>query len=74
MMTCTLNSLIVLAIALLQSVNAGALTKDYCIVGAGPSGLQLGSFLQQSQRDYIIFERGNFSGKELHCNKSCLVV
>ncbi|XP_013388556.1 FAD-dependent oxidoreductase domain-containing protein 2 [Lingula anatina] len=35
---------------------------EYCIVGAGPGGLQLGYFLQTSNRDYVIFERNNVSG------------
>lgn len=36
---------------------------DYCVIGAGPAGLQMGYFLQTSGRDYIIFERANQSGK-----------
>ena len=36
---------------------------DYCIIGAGPSGLQLGYLLHKAHRDYIIFERSNISGK-----------
>ncbi|CAD5126215.1 DgyrCDS14384 [Dimorphilus gyrociliatus] len=35
---------------------------DYIIVGAGPSGLQMGSFLEDKKRDYVILERGNSSG------------
>ncbi|KAH9504273.1 FAD-dependent oxidoreductase domain-containing protein 2, partial [Bulinus truncatus] len=35
---------------------------DYCVVGAGPAGLQLGYFLERANRDYIIFERSNTSG------------
>jgi cation diffusion facilitator CzcD-associated flavoprotein CzcO len=30
---------------------------DYCIVGAGPGGLQLGQFMLEKGRDYKIFER-----------------
>ena len=30
---------------------------DYCIVGAGPGGLQLGHYLHKQSRDYVIFER-----------------
>ena len=30
---------------------------DYCIVGAGPGGLQLGHYMHQQSRDYVIFER-----------------
>jgi len=32
--------------------------KQYCIIGAGPGGLQMAYFLQQSNRDYIIYEKG----------------
>ena len=38
--------------------------KQYCIIGAGPGGIQLGHFLEEKQRDYVIFEMkataGNF--------------
>nr|XP_006006978.1 PREDICTED: FAD-dependent oxidoreductase domain-containing protein 2 [Latimeria chalumnae] len=30
---------------------------DYCIIGAGPSGLQMAHFLQRSQRDYVVLEQ-----------------
>lgn len=38
-------------------------THEYCIIGAGPAGLQLGYFLSKADRDYIIFEKSNNSGK-----------
>ena len=38
---------------------------DYIIVGAGPSGLQMGYYLKSANRDYLIMERGNVSGKFL---------
>lgn len=41
---------------------AAAERHDYCIVGAGPGGLQLGHFLHQAGRDYIIFERSSAPG------------
>ncbi|CAG5131919.1 unnamed protein product, partial [Candidula unifasciata] len=40
----------------------GCIYHDYCVVGAGPGGLQVGYFLQSSGRDYIVFERSNKSG------------
>ncbi|XP_069510476.1 FAD-dependent oxidoreductase domain-containing protein 2 [Ambystoma mexicanum] len=40
----------------------GVSHHDYCIIGAGPAGLQAAYFLQQSQRDYVVFERANISG------------
>jgi thioredoxin reductase len=35
---------------------------DYIIIGAGPAGLQLGYFMEQDQRDYLILERGTGPG------------
>jgi thioredoxin reductase len=35
---------------------------DYLIIGAGPSGLQAGYFLQQAGRDYLILEAGPTPG------------
>ena len=35
----------------------------YCIIGAGPGGLQVGYFLERSHRDYIIFEKGAGAGE-----------
>uniref|UniRef100_A0A8C3WDV8 FAD-dependent oxidoreductase domain-containing protein 2 n=1 Tax=Catagonus wagneri TaxID=51154 RepID=A0A8C3WDV8_9CETA len=31
--------------------------RDYCVLGAGPAGLQMAYFLQQAGRDYTVFER-----------------
>ena len=36
---------------------------DYCIIGAGPAGLQMGYFLGKGNRDYAIFERSNMTGE-----------
>ncbi|KXJ26579.1 FAD-dependent oxidoreductase domain-containing protein 2 [Exaiptasia diaphana] len=36
--------------------------QNYCVVGAGPGGLQMGFFLQKAGRDYIIFERSGVAG------------
>ncbi len=35
---------------------------DYCVLGAGPSGLQMGYFLSKAKRDYIILERNSGPG------------
>ncbi|XP_064478427.1 FAD-dependent oxidoreductase domain-containing protein 2-like [Ornithodoros turicata] len=35
---------------------------EYCVVGAGPAGLQMAYFLERSNRDYVVFERTNMSG------------
>ncbi|XP_017516805.3 FAD-dependent oxidoreductase domain-containing protein 2 isoform X2 [Manis javanica] len=31
--------------------------RDYCVLGAGPAGLQMAYFLHQAGRDYVVFER-----------------
>ena len=41
---------------------AGADSHDYCVVGAGPAGLQLGLQLQDAGRDYVILERASGPG------------
>ncbi|XP_061495011.1 FAD-dependent oxidoreductase domain-containing protein 2 isoform X2 [Rhineura floridana] len=38
------------------------LYHDYCIIGAGPAGLQMAYFLQHAGRDYVVFERGHAPG------------
>jgi len=35
---------------------------QYCVIGAGPSGLQMGYFLERAGRNYIIFEKSNTPG------------
>jgi cation diffusion facilitator CzcD-associated flavoprotein CzcO len=35
---------------------------DYLVIGAGPAGLQLGYFLEQAGRDYLILEAGSAPG------------
>ena len=40
----------------------GVSGRDYCIIGAGPAGLQMGYFLERSGRDYMIYERDSSAG------------
>uniref|UniRef100_T1JNK9 FAD-dependent oxidoreductase domain-containing protein 2 n=1 Tax=Strigamia maritima TaxID=126957 RepID=T1JNK9_STRMM len=35
---------------------------DYCVIGAGPAGLQMAYYLSMAKRDYVVFERSNISG------------
>lgn len=35
---------------------------DYLVIGGGPAGLQIGYFLQQARRDYVILESGPTPG------------
>jgi len=53
---------LLLALALVPPVLSAGTTWDYCIVGAGPAGLQMGALLQHKQRDYVIFERNSAPG------------
>ena len=41
---------------------SSAVYHDYIVVGAGPSGLQLGYYLERAGRDYVILERGHQAG------------
>ena len=41
----------------------------YCIIGAGPGGVQIGYFLEKAKRDYIIFERSEHAGKYDKCSE-----
>lgn len=41
---------------------SGLCVKDYCVIGAGPSGLQMGFHLERAARDYIILERDSTAG------------
>ena len=41
--------------------------KDYCGVGAGPAGCQLGFFWETAQRDYIILEKADGPGSFFRC-------
>nr|XP_002127179.2 FAD-dependent oxidoreductase domain-containing protein 2 [Ciona intestinalis] len=36
--------------------------KEYCVIGAGPGGLQIAYYLESSERDYIVFEKGHGAG------------
>ncbi|XP_039267135.2 FAD-dependent oxidoreductase domain-containing protein 2-like [Styela clava] len=40
------------------SCDDGETHHDYCVIGAGPGGLQMAYFLQRAKRDYIVFEKG----------------
>ena len=41
-----------------QQENQTVNYHEYCVIGAGPGGLQMGYFLKSSKRDYIIYEKG----------------
>ncbi|XP_008054469.1 FAD-dependent oxidoreductase domain-containing protein 2 [Carlito syrichta] len=47
---------LLLAIALHLALS-GPPHRDYCVLGAGPAGLQMAYFLQRAGRDYVVFER-----------------
>ncbi|XP_064406922.1 FAD-dependent oxidoreductase domain-containing protein 2-like [Halichondria panicea] len=37
-------------------------STQFCVIGAGPGGLQLGYFLERAGRDYVIFEKNTTAG------------
>ena len=36
--------------------------NDYCIIGAGPAGIQMAYYLHNSNRNYTVFEKNNHAG------------
>jgi len=46
----------------LENVKYQKIVHEYCIIGAGPAGLQLAYFLSRANRDYIVIEKNNNSG------------
>ncbi|EDV20868.1 uncharacterized protein TRIADDRAFT_64282 [Trichoplax adhaerens] len=39
-------------------------SHQYCIIGAGPGGLQMAYFLDSTGRDYVVFERNSKAGEK----------
>lgn len=52
---------------LVVGVSASPKEHEYCVIGAGPAGLQIGYFLHKAQRDYVIFEKSSAAG-----NRFCI--
>ncbi|KAK7074707.1 FAD-dependent oxidoreductase domain-containing protein 2, partial [Halocaridina rubra] len=48
--------------SLASKTTTASLDHRYCVIGAGPAGLQIGYFLHKAKRDYVIFEKANHSG------------
>ena len=42
---------------------------QYCVIGAGPAGLQMGYFLKSAERDYMIYEKGKAVRYEKYSSK-----
>ncbi|NXP11166.1 FXRD2 protein, partial [Thinocorus orbignyianus] len=55
-------SLALCASSLCAASGAAFRYHDYCVIGAGPSGLQMAYFLQQAGRNYVVFERSHAPG------------
>eukprot|EP00658_Telonema_sp_P-2_P025078 TRINITY_DN20095_c0_g1_i4.p1 TRINITY_DN20095_c0_g1~~TRINITY_DN20095_c0_g1_i4.p1 ORF type:complete len:688 (-),score=75.95 TRINITY_DN20095_c0_g1_i4:376-2439(-) len=50
-------------VLLLHGLPGGATDSfEYCVIGAGPGGLQLASLLHSRARSYVVFERSSASG------------
>lgn len=58
----TAISLLFVLTSLNLSLGTSKVHHEYCVVGAGPGGLQLGFFLERAGRDYVIFERDGLAG------------
>ena len=41
---------------------ASDVAHQYCLVGAGPGGLQLGHYMMKAGRDYMVYERNARAG------------
>ncbi|CAI5786092.1 FAD-dependent oxidoreductase domain-containing protein 2 [Podarcis lilfordi] len=54
--------LLIFAFSLASCRATDALYHDYCVIGAGPAGLQMAYFLQHAGRDYVVFERSHAPG------------
>ncbi|XP_044157209.1 FAD-dependent oxidoreductase domain-containing protein 2 isoform X4 [Bufo gargarizans] len=57
---------VVVVVLLLPSVVSHLITHDYCVLGAGPGGLQIAKFLEEAGRDYVVFERSQGPGSFFH--------
>ncbi|KAG9483412.1 hypothetical protein GDO78_009367 [Eleutherodactylus coqui] len=53
---------VVVVLFLVPSVFSRLTARDYCVLGAGPGGLQIATFLKEAGRDYIVFERNQGPG------------
>ncbi|RDD41256.1 FAD-dependent oxidoreductase domain-containing protein 2 [Trichoplax sp. H2] len=58
------NRLFYFLVLLLSAIgiHAKCIHYQYCIIGAGPGGLQMAYYFQRAGRDYVVFERNNISG------------
>ena len=65
-----LQGLLVLLTAVVSQAGSTQYHWDYIVVGAGPAGLQLGHFLQEAGRDYVILEKANVSGRSSFFDKA----
>lgn len=46
----------------INSTTSRSTSVDFCIVGAGPAGLQIAYFLHNTNKNYIVFEKNSISG------------
>jgi ribulose 1,5-bisphosphate synthetase/thiazole synthase len=55
--------IVLVAVCQMVTVPSSKLRYDYCVIGAGPAGLQMGYFLKRAGRDYVILERSHQAGE-----------
>lgn len=54
--------LLLSAIVHILGLNQGHF-HDYCVIGAGPAGIQLAYFLHKAKRNYIVYEKSSQAGR-----------
>uniref|UniRef100_A0A1I8J7Y0 FAD-dependent oxidoreductase domain-containing protein 2 n=1 Tax=Macrostomum lignano TaxID=282301 RepID=A0A1I8J7Y0_9PLAT len=54
--------LLVSAVFIVLAASQSLRKHEYCVIGAGPAGLQLGYFLRAAEHNYAIIERGDRPG------------
>ncbi|XP_028395270.1 FAD-dependent oxidoreductase domain-containing protein 2-like [Dendronephthya gigantea] len=61
-MACKVRLVFIILISLFGVCSMSSSDNDYCVVGAGPGGLQIAYYLEKAGRNYIVFERGSSAG------------
>ena len=64
------------ALGLLLASTMGSTVEQhqYCVIGAGPAGLQLGHYLHTAGRDYVILEAQPTVGSFFKCTSLAVLV
>lgn len=55
------NNFLLLLLLSVVAISLSQRDYDYCVVGAGPGGIQMAYFLQKNNRNYIVLEKGCYA-------------